>query len=459
MRVGQLRPDITLAELQLDRRADILPRSRVVNQGLVIATAGHLDIPGDFVVGIYPVREEGTVGRFAAAPNVTIADAVAGGQYRRGKIGIADREGPVILWGFGQYLLLPACNLISEPGCYLGFVLRNIAVLPRVGLHIEQLALIIEPISLGSDADTASLMRENHTVRPFSGLLQKKRLEAGPIERLVADDWDLRYVGQGREKVDCAGNLRYYRAGLDSAGPTNHTGHTDAALVGRAFSPFHAIVPPPTVRAVVAEIDNDCFFGKLQFIKPAENSSDVPVDVFAHCQGAAGPVELLGLGVAVAHFDWAALELFVEAGGHRERRVGRVVRQITQEGLISVFLDKRQGVVGQIVDDESFSSHDFAVVFEYRVEIMPPVPGAEAVEIVETACVGMVGILRSVVPFSKSRGRIAGGLERLADCFLVEVQTFGPGRYASHAAAWMVSAGQKLGPRRCADRTDEKPIE
>ncbi|MBA7668601.1 hypothetical protein ES703_76714 [subsurface metagenome] len=132
-------------------------------------------------------------------------------------------------------------------------------------------------------------------------------------------------------------------------------------------------------------------------------------------------------------------ELLVEAIGDLERRVGGVIRQVAEKRPVFVVLDERHGVFGQIVNDVPLSSHDSPVVFEDWVEIISPVPGAESVVFVEAAGVRMVGILGAVVPFPKSCRSVPSRLERLANRFLVEVQSLRTGRHAVHAATRMVS--------------------
>ena len=71
----------------------------------------------------------------------------------------------------------------------------------------------------------------------------------------------------------------------------------------------------------------------------------------------------------------------------------------------------------------------------------------------------MIRILRAVVPLAERAGRVAGGLEGVGDRLLVEVQPLAAGGDAAYAAARVIAAGEKLGPRRRADRADEEPIE
>src|SRR5215831_1299638 len=71
----------------------------------------------------------------------------------------------------------------------------------------------------------------------------------------------------------------------------------------------------------------------------------------------------------------------------------------------------------------------------------------------------MIRKLRSVVPLSESAGRIACRLESLRDCHLIEIEPLGACGDAAHAPAGMVSAGEKLGARRCTDRADVKTVD
>ena len=116
-------------------------------------------------------------------------------------------------------------------------------------------------------------------------------------------------------------------------------------------------------------------------------------------------------------------------------------------------------MVGEVVGDVALAADELAVVLQRRVEVFAPVAGGEAVVLVEAAGVGVIGLLAAVVPFAERAGGVAGGLERIGDGLLVEVQPFAAGRDAAHAAARMIAPGEKLGPRRRADRADVEPVE
>ena len=263
MRLGDLCPDLALTEAKLDGRTDVLLRARIIDHRLVMPRGGHLDIPCDFVVGAEPVCKERAVGRSGTSLDAAVRDAVACGQKRCGELRIADGERPFVFFGFRQHVIFPAGNGLSELCRDFRLVLRDVRVLPRIGRHVEQFARMIEPVALRTDADAAPLVREDHAVRPASGLSEKKRFETDPVERLGTHDGNAGRVRQCREQVDRTGDLRDLRARLDMPGPPNDKGDADAALIGRAFASFHAAVPSPAIGPVVTEIDYDGLLGHL----------------------------------------------------------------------------------------------------------------------------------------------------------------------------------------------------
>jgi hypothetical protein len=141
--------------------------------------------------------------------------------------------------------------------------------------------------------------------------------------------------------------------------------------------------------------------------------------------------------------------------------VRRVVREITEQGLAGagVLTQEGDGPVGQIIGDVALALDRLAVVVERRVEVLTPVTGGEAIVLLEAAAVGVVGVLRAVVPLAEAAGGVAGRLERFGDRPLVEVEPLQPGRDAAHAAARVPAAGEQLGPRRRADRLHEEALE
>ena len=88
-------------------------------------------------------------------------------------------------------------------------------MLARVGLHVEQLAGIVEPILLRADADLAVPVREDHAVGPVACLASpvSSGLRLMPSSGLPADDRNPGQIRQRRQQVDRAGDLRDALAG------------------------------------------------------------------------------------------------------------------------------------------------------------------------------------------------------------------------------------------------------
>ena len=106
----------------------------------------------------------------------------------------------------------------------------------------------------------------------------------GPLH-IKMENWiDAGKIGQRREQIDRAGDLRNAVSFQDVAGPANEQRRADAAFVGRAFAAFHTTVPAPTVRPIVGEIDHDRVVGQFQLVELFQHAADVPIDVLAHRQ-------------------------------------------------------------------------------------------------------------------------------------------------------------------------------
>ena len=75
----------------------------------------------------------------------------------------------------------------------------------------------------------------------------------------------------------------------------------------------------------------------------------------------------------------------------------------------------------------------------------------------EPAGVGMMGVLRAVVPLAECPGGVAGG-EGVGDRLLIEVEPF-ESVETPHPAPGMVPPCEVLGPRRRADGADKEPVE
>ena len=135
-----------------------------------------------------------------------------------------------------------------------------------------------------------------------------------------------------------------------------------------------------------------------------------------------------------------------------------IERQVDKERFITVSFNKRQRVVGKIVDDEPIALHDLAVMVERWTEVIPPMSRAEAVILLEAAPIGMVWVLHSVVPLTKRGRRVTSFGEGVTDRALVQVHSFATGGSAIHAAARMIATGEEFGPCRRTDRANIETI-
>ena len=73
---------------------------------------------------------------------------------------------------------------------------------------------------------------------------------------------------------------------------------------------------------------------------------------------------------------------------------------------------------GDVIGQETGAGYDATVVVHHGVEVVAPMAGGEAIELVETTGIGMERALAAVVPFPKTSGGIAGGFENIRDGFL-----------------------------------------
>ena len=136
-----------------------------------------------------------------------------------------------------------------------------------------------------------------------------------------------------------------------------------------------------------------------------------------------------------------------------------VERHIAEERPGRVLLDECHRGVGENVRDEAAGLHGLAVVFKRRVEVVVPVPGTEAEELVEAPAVGVVRVVGSIVPFAEDAGDVAGLLEGLGQSHLILSHGLVGSGDAVNAGPQVVAAGQQARACRGTDRTGEEPIE
>ena len=85
--------------------------------------------------------------------------------------------------------------------------------LARVGDHVEEVPLIVEPVPLRANTDSPRPSREDHPVGPIDLLPQQQRRQIAAIERRVADARHAGQGGQRRQQIDRPGDLRHGAAG------------------------------------------------------------------------------------------------------------------------------------------------------------------------------------------------------------------------------------------------------
>ena len=113
-------------------------------------------------------------------------------------------------------------------------------------------------------------------------------------------------------------------------------------------------------------------------------------------------------------------------------------------------------MVGDIVSQKAISLDNLTVIFKRRREIIAPVAGRISIKLLKSSSVGVVWILRSVMPFPNRGGPISGGLKMIGNGGFIEVQSFSTHADISDTDPAMISACQKLGSCGRADRAHIK---
>ena len=82
-------------------------------------------------------------------------------------------------------------------------------------------------------------------------------------------------------------------------------------------------------------------------------------------------------------------------------------------------------------------------MFEGGVEVVVPVTGAKSCEGVEAAGVGVVWVVRAVVPFSEASGFVSGVFEDISDCCFVFAHVFASASYTVSSCSEVVSSREE----------------
>ena len=427
----------------------------------VVALDLNIDVPVDGVLGVDPVRVKRAVGRSAGSLNRSSSDGVTGGQLREGELRVAYDEGAFVLalgqfaYDFalkflrgGRQLLIDARKLVLHIGPLAGVV-----------FHVVEASVVSKSEPLTAHTGFLDEVIDVKAFRPVVGVSQKKRLQADAIHGQGAGIADTGDIEQGRFQINPSGNDFGLAAGLDLVGPANEERGAYAAFIHGAFFAFHVCVPAKAVGTVVGEIDHDGVIGDLQFVELLQNASHVPVDVFAHGEGGAGVLQILLLIFTSAEWEIVVLELLPPAIRHLHRRMRGAVGQVNEERLLLVLLHVVHGAGREIVDEETLSGDDLAVVFQHGRVVVAPVSGAEAVVFLNATGVGVIRRLHAVVPLAEGCGAVAGRFEILKHRRLIQIETFLATAGGLDAGARVVASGHELSACRRADRADVEAVE
>ena len=230
----------------------------------------------------------------------------------------------------------------------------------------------------------------------------------------------------------------------DPTGPAYSERRADAAFVGIALFAFESAIPAVGVGAIVREEDDDGVLGEVEVIEFAEDAADVRVLVFDHGEGAPGFVGNLGFWSGGFLVDFTMFPAIPVVGWGAPWGVWSGEGDVAEERVRLIFFDELEGLIGAEIDDVPRFSVELSVGLEFRVEVFAPVSGGVAEEVLESACVGVVGPLATVVPFSEDTCGVAHGLEMVCEGGFIEVQPFLSERDPFDAGARVVSSGEEF---------------
>ena len=121
--------------------------------------------------------------------------------------------------------------------------------------------------------------------------------------------------------------------------------------------------------------------------------------------------------------------------------------------------DEVECLVRAGIDNVTFSANRLAIVLQGGIEVLTPMTRGVAIVLVEPAGQRMIGPLTAVMPLAEGTGRISGRVKRIGDGLFVQTQTLLTGRHTVYAGTRIVTSGEKLGPRRSAQRTHKEPVQ
>jgi len=227
--------------------------------------------------------------------------------------------------------------------------------------------------------------------------------------------------------------------------PALHAPHARVEVTGALLDMAVGVARHAAAGAVVRHEYKDGVVGDPQLLEPGPEPSDVLVDVR---HGAVEPRALLAGRDVQIHILVLVLDI--------PRPVGRVARDVAEEALVLVFLDKLHALGEEDVTAEALELLELAVhrVGVVEVVVAPVVGGvADAAApvrdgVLEAALVRAEGLGVAEVPLAEVPGPVAGLLERVGERPLVFPEQRPPSNSMPDAGAVAVMAGEQPRARR-----------
>ncbi len=111
-----------------------------------------------------------------------------------------------------------------------------------------------------------------------------------------------------------------------------------------------------------------------------------------------------------------------------------------------MFLHKSQTVIGEVINDKTFSLNYFSIVLQHGRMVVAPMPGTKTIVVIKTPPVGMIGILHPIVPFAIGCCAVASSFKDLRNSGLIHIEPFSTPPGTVYTPSEMIAAGQQFSP-------------
>ena len=329
-------------------------------------------------------------------------------------------------------MLPPAVIEAAQVLDHLGMLRREVGPLPGILPDVVEFPAVDQPPVILHHAAVAVLdglvdplfVHDQRTVsaRQLASLQLGREVDAVEIERTVGRQAAKPHergqqvdVGRQGREVAPAGQLAVL--------VVDEAGHAVTALVGRGLSAAHARIVEIAVaahetRPVVGHVDEDRVVGNPQPLQLVAQTPQVLVDAGNHAEEARPEIGHAGIAV-----------LLRIAVRHQVPEVGRVGRNVAEEGFVAVLADEADGLIEPHVGTVSLVKLPMPVVHVDVVEtVVAPVVGilpdtAAPVDdaLLEAAEHRMVGVAVTEMPLAENARAVAVLAEELGDGRLLVV--------------------------------------